>query len=55
MGKAKEESTRPPHSFEGDGVGGGTAETGYGFTRPSQIGLVREGSWQEMTTQQDFD
>lgn len=41
----KQRKSQPdPHSFEGDGVVGGTAETGYGFTRPSQIGLVREGS-----------
>ena len=48
MGKAKEGSTRYPHSLEDDREE--TSETG-----PSPIGLVREGSWQEMTTQQDFE
>lgn len=53
MGKAKEGSTRYPHSLDADREE--TSETGCGFTRPSPTGLVREGSWQEITTQQDVD
>lgn len=43
MGRSKEELTRSPHSSEGDRVE--TPETGYSFTGPSQMGLIREGSW----------